>query len=51
VVPADKKWYRDYQVVRTIVEALEPYEKGWLEYLERVGAEAKAELAAFRAAP
>lgn len=51
VVPADKKWYRDYLVVRTIVEALEPYEKGWLDELEKVGAEAKAELAAFRATP
>ena len=51
VVPADKKWYRDYLVVRTIVEALEPYEKGWLEELEKVGDEAKAELAAFRASP
>lgn len=50
-MPADKSWYRDFLVVRTIVEAPEPYEKGWREVLEKVGVEAKAELAAFRATP
>ncbi|MBX3096091.1 MAG: hypothetical protein KF812_04450 [Fimbriimonadaceae bacterium] len=48
VVPADQKWYRDYVVVKSIVEALEPYQARWMEYLENVGELAKAELAKYR---
>lgn len=49
VVPADKKWWRNYVVTKALVEALEGYEKAWREHLEKIGAEAKAELAEFRA--
>jgi PPK2 family polyphosphate:nucleotide phosphotransferase len=50
VVPADQKWYRNLVVTETIVEALRPHKKGWLEHLAAVGEKAKAELAEFRAA-
>lgn len=50
IVPANKKWFRDVAVVRTLVETLRPYKKGWLEKLEREGEAAKAELAAYRSA-
>ena len=49
IVPADQKWYRNLVVTEAIVEALRPHRAGWLERLEAVGKEAKAELAAFRA--
>ncbi|MFM9873147.1 MAG: PPK2 family polyphosphate kinase [Fimbriimonadaceae bacterium] len=49
VVPADKKWSRNYVVTAAIVELLEPYEKLWRDELEKVGVAAKAELAEFRA--
>lgn len=49
VVPADKKWWRNYVVTSQIVAMLEPYEKGWRSRLEEIGAAAKAELAEFRA--
>lgn len=48
VVPADKKWYRNLIVTQAIIKALEPYESGWREKLEAIGAEAKAELKAYR---
>jgi len=49
VVPADKKWWRNYVVTSAIVELLEPFEQGWRDELEKIGAAAKLELAAFRA--
>lgn len=48
VVPADKKWFRNYVVSQAIVEILEPFEKGWKAKLEKIGAEAKQELADFK---
>jgi PPK2 family polyphosphate:nucleotide phosphotransferase len=48
IVPADRKWYRNYAVAATIVEALRGYRGGWLERLEKMGDEAKAELAQYR---
>jgi PPK2 family polyphosphate:nucleotide phosphotransferase len=48
IVPADRKWYRNYAIAKTIVEALQPYKDGWLDYLGRLGDERKAELAAMR---
>lgn len=48
VVPAEKKWWRNLVVTRALVEALEPYEKGWRQRLEQIGKEAKAELEAYR---
>ena len=34
VVPADKKWYRNYVVARSIVETLRGYRKDWKRSLE-----------------
>jgi PPK2 family polyphosphate:nucleotide phosphotransferase len=48
VVPANKKWWRNYVVTSQIVSMLEPYEKGWREHLEKIGEAAKKELAEFR---
>jgi PPK2 family polyphosphate:nucleotide phosphotransferase len=48
VVPADRKWYRDVVILKTIVEALEPYREGWLAELKSIGDEKKAELEEYR---
>jgi PPK2 family polyphosphate:nucleotide phosphotransferase len=37
VVPANEKWYRNYVVLKTIVEALRPLRAGWLESLAALG--------------
>ncbi|MBA3726260.1 MAG: polyphosphate kinase 2 family protein [Armatimonadetes bacterium] len=50
VVPADRKWYRDYVILKTIVEALRTHRKGWLDHLQAVGDERKAELGEYRKA-
>lgn len=44
VVPSDKKWYRNYVVLKTIVEALRPYKAEWLESLGALGKKRLAEL-------
>ncbi len=49
IVPADRKWFRNYAVASTIVETLRGYKDGWLERLGAMGEAAKAELAAYRA--
>lgn len=46
IVPADAKWYRNYAVARTIVERLEPYERGWERTLVDVGKQRLRELEA-----
>ena len=46
IVPADKKWYRNYIVARTIAERLEPYEHGWERTLTDMGKERRQELQA-----
>ncbi|MGI8924809.1 MAG: PPK2 family polyphosphate kinase [Fimbriimonadales bacterium] len=48
VVPADRKWYRDYMILKTIVEALRSHKKGWLDHLQAVGDERRAELGEYR---
>jgi polyphosphate kinase 2 (PPK2 family) len=48
VVPADRKWYRDYVVLKTIVEALEPHREAWLAELKSLGEEKKRELEEYR---
>ena len=48
VVPADKKWYRNYVVAQSIVETLRGYRKGWKRSLEEAGRKKRAELAAYR---
>jgi len=49
IVPANKKWYRDLVVAETLIERLAPLEKAWREKLAKIGEEAKAELAEYRA--
>jgi PPK2 family polyphosphate:nucleotide phosphotransferase len=49
VVPADKKWYRNYLVVKSLVEALEEHAPAWTKALESVGEKAKKELEEYRA--
>jgi PPK2 family polyphosphate:nucleotide phosphotransferase len=48
VVPSDKKWARNHLVLRSVVEGLRPYREEWVDVLEELGEEKKAELAAFR---
>ncbi len=48
IVPADRKWYRNYAVARTVVETLRPYKDDWLAYLGKVGEQRMAELRAYR---
>jgi PPK2 family polyphosphate:nucleotide phosphotransferase len=50
VVPADAKWYRNYVIIRTVVEGLRPYRAGWLETLAALGETRRRELDAYRTA-
>ncbi|MFQ3662946.1 MAG: PPK2 family polyphosphate kinase [Chloroflexaceae bacterium] len=49
IVPADRKWFRNYAVARTVVETLRPYAQDWLAYLGKVGEQRLDELRAYRA--
>lgn len=49
VVPADRKWYRDYVIAHTLVEALRPYREVWNATLAKRGIDERAAIAAFRA--
>jgi PPK2 family polyphosphate:nucleotide phosphotransferase len=48
VVPADRKWYRNYVVLKAIVEGLRPYRAPWLESLSALGRRRADELRAYR---
>ena len=48
VVPADRKWYRNYVVLKAIVEGLRPCRKQWLESLSALGRRRADELRAYR---
>jgi PPK2 family polyphosphate:nucleotide phosphotransferase len=48
VISAEHKWFRDLAIMETLVDALEPYEKGWKERLAEMGKKAKAELEEYR---
>lgn len=48
VIPANRKWFRDLAIASTIVNALEPLEKGWRESLVELGKRERAELDAYR---
>jgi PPK2 family polyphosphate:nucleotide phosphotransferase len=48
IVPADAKWYRNLVVARAVADALRPHRKAWQKQLDEVGANKKAELAAWR---
>ena len=49
IVPANAKWYRNYVVLKTIVEALRPFKAEWLKSLSDLGKKRAEELQAFRA--
>lgn len=49
IVPADHKWYRDIAVAQRIVDTLNPYKKGWLDSLEKLGKTQRAEIEKIRA--
>lgn len=49
IVPADRKWYRNYAIASVVAETLRPFRAGWLEQLGALGEAKKAELAAYRA--
>jgi PPK2 family polyphosphate:nucleotide phosphotransferase len=48
VVPADRKWYRNYVVLKAIVDGLRPYRAPWLESLSALGRRRADELRAYR---
>lgn len=48
IVPANEKWYRNYVVLKTIVERLRPYKAGWLDSLASLGKRRREELRRFR---
>jgi len=49
VVPADRKWYRNYVVLKTLVEGLRPYRAQWFESLSVLGRQRMAELREYKA--
>ena len=49
IVPANKKWYRNEVIARTLVEQLEPLSRRWKEALKEQSERARKELAAFHA--
>ena len=49
IVPANKKWYRNYLVAQTLVEELEPFARQWAEALKEQSTRALRDLRAFHA--
>jgi PPK2 family polyphosphate:nucleotide phosphotransferase len=49
IVPADRKWYRNYVIAKTVAETMRGYKDEWMDKLARVGEASLAELAAYRA--
>lgn len=47
IVPANKKWYRNYVVAQTLIEALEPHARQWQRALKERGERALGELRVF----
>jgi PPK2 family polyphosphate:nucleotide phosphotransferase len=50
IVPANAKWYRNYVVLKTIVDELSAHKSAWLTSLSTLGKTRRAELDAFRRA-
>ncbi|MDX2023774.1 MAG: polyphosphate kinase 2 family protein [Deltaproteobacteria bacterium] len=48
IVPANKKWFRDIAVLKTLVSILRPYKEVWMEELQKMGVHAKAAIAQAR---
>jgi PPK2 family polyphosphate:nucleotide phosphotransferase len=51
VIPSDKKWYRNLAIAEALIDELKPYKDGWLQKMERLGAEKRAALDTVRATP
>jgi PPK2 family polyphosphate:nucleotide phosphotransferase len=49
IVPADKKWYRNYMLTQTLIERLELYAKAWSAELAERGEKALEEIRAYHA--
>ncbi|HMQ34396.1 MAG TPA: polyphosphate kinase 2 family protein [Chloroflexaceae bacterium] len=49
IVPADRKWFRNYAVARAVAETMRGYKDEWMAKLGQMGEERMAELAAYRA--
>jgi PPK2 family polyphosphate:nucleotide phosphotransferase len=49
IVPADKKWYRNYVLTQTLIDRLEPYAKAWSAELAERGKQALEEIRAYHA--
>jgi len=49
IVPADKKWYRNYMLTQTLIERLEPYATAWSTELAERGEIALEEIRAYHA--
>ncbi|MEO7001785.1 MAG: PPK2 family polyphosphate kinase [Ktedonobacterales bacterium] len=47
IVPADRKWYRNIVIARTLVEGLAPYERLWTQELVERGKQAMTEIRAY----
>jgi PPK2 family polyphosphate:nucleotide phosphotransferase len=48
IVPANKKWFRNLAVAEAIVNALKPYQRGWMKKLEAIGHAEKARIDEYR---
>ena len=48
VVPANKKWYRNYVITKAIYEALAPFEEQWTARLAKLSEQMKVEVAEYR---
>lgn len=49
IVPADKKWYRNYALTQALIERLEPYAKAWSAELAARGEKALEAIRAYHA--
>lgn len=49
VVPSDAKWYRNYVVLKALVEAIRPHRAAWLDSLSAIGKARLAEIRKYRA--
>jgi PPK2 family polyphosphate:nucleotide phosphotransferase len=49
IVPADKKWYRNYMLTKALIQRLEPYAKDWSAELAERGKQALEEIRVYHA--
>jgi PPK2 family polyphosphate:nucleotide phosphotransferase len=48
LVPADRKWFRNLAVARTLRDTLRPFRQGWMEALETMGREGRRAVEEYR---